>query len=116
MSYVKENAGNALPVLGVGITYSSELDPLIEQGLVDVIEIEPQTLWMRDRGIYRMPGEVIDHLNQFPQKKLIHSVGLPVGGTFRGDPHQIQLLSENIEVFQSPWASEHLGFNATADF
>ncbi len=109
-------ASNTLPVLGVGITYMSELDSIINPGLVDYIEIEPQTLWMYKSGRYSMPQELIDHINQLSQHKLIHSVGLPVGGTFRGDTEQLNLLIRNINDFKAPWASEHLGFNATSAF
>lgn len=107
---------STLPVLGVGITYMSELDSIINPDLVDYIEIEPQTLWMYKSGRYSMPQELIDHVNQLSQHKLIHSVGLPVGGTFRGDTEQINLLIRNIKDFKAPWASEHLGFNATSAF
>lgn len=108
--------GNTLPLLGVGITYMSELDELIGQGLTDYIEVEPQTVWMYKSGRYHMPRELIDHINNLSNKKLVHSVGLPVGGTFRGDTRQIDLLVQNIHDFNAPWASEHLGFNATSEF
>lgn len=107
---------NTLPSLGVGITYLSELDSIIESGIVDYIEIEPQTIWMHKNGRYSMPQEMVDHLQHFKEKKLVHSVGLPVGGTFRGDVAQIDLLVRNINEFNAPWASEHLGFNATSAF
>jgi uncharacterized protein len=112
----EKGISNTLPSLGVGITYMSELDPLINQGLVDYIEVEPQTLWMYKNGQYKMAQEVITHINNFKQRKLIHSVGLPVGGTFRGDIKQIDLLIRNITDFNVPWTSEHLGFNATSEF
>jgi uncharacterized protein len=108
--------GNALPPLGVGITYSPELDEIVQSDCVDYLEIEPQTLWYKKEDRYEMPEEVVQHLVGIDKKKLIHSVGLPVGGIFRGEDHQIELLNNNIEIFQSPWASEHLGFNRTADF
>ena len=41
---------------------------------------------------------------------------MPVGGTFRGDVNQLNLLVQNIHDFAAPWASEHLGFNATSSF
>jgi uncharacterized protein len=116
MSADTSNQGNALPCIGVGITYSSELEPLFKEGLVDVIEIEPQTLWIKRNGNFSMPQEVIQHLKNIPLKKLIHSVGLPVGGTFRGSRQEIDLLVSNINDFDSPWASEHLGFNYTSQF
>ena len=118
MTEVKKETikSNTLPSLGVGITYMSELDDLIKQGIADYIEVEPQTVWMYRNGSYSMPAELIDHINNLCPRKLIHSVGLPVGGTFRGDPAQIKLLVQNIYDFNAPWASEHLGFNATSSF
>lgn len=116
MAFITTNKGNALPICGVGITYSSELEPAFKEGLVDLIEIEPQTLWMNRNGSFSLSQEVAEHLNNLPYKKLIHSVGLPVGGTFRGSKQEIELLINNINEFNAPWASEHLGFNATSQF
>jgi uncharacterized protein len=116
MAQTETTISNTLPLLGVGITYMSELDELILQGMADYIEVEPQTVWMYKNGRYNMPKELIDHINNLSEKKLVHSVGLPVGGTFRGDITQIDLLVQNIHDFKAPWASEHLGFNATSSF
>ena len=56
-------SSNVLPELGVGVVYWMELEPLLrtEQGLVDVLEIEPQTFWSEtgDRTVpYRFDPDV----------------------------------------------------------
>jgi uncharacterized protein len=109
------------PALGVGITYSSTIEPLVERrpDLVQVLEIEPQTLWLKARDSdrpYRANPEVLDHLLDLPGHKLVHSVGTPVGGTVRPDPAQLPLLRETIERLDAPWASDHLSFNQTPEF
>lgn len=110
-----------LPELGVGITFMPEIEPLLETrpDLFDVIEFEPQTTWIEMPGQpvgYRPDERVIERLLAYPQRKLIHSVGTPVGGTVRPDPGQLALLRATIEKLQSPWASDHLSFNSTPEF
>jgi uncharacterized protein (UPF0276 family) len=41
---------------------------------------------------------------------------MPVGGTMRPEPAQLELLRATISYFESPWASEHLSFNQTPEF
>jgi uncharacterized protein (UPF0276 family) len=107
--------------LGVGITYSSAIEPLLERylPLVDVLEIEPQTTWLHVPGHvqpYRPSEQVLDHLAALPVRKLVHSVGTPVGGTIRPEPAQLTLLRRTIAQLGAPWASDHLSFNATPEF
>jgi uncharacterized protein len=109
------------PTLGVGITYSSAIEPLLERrpDLVQVLEIEPQTTWLKTGDAdqpYRANEEVLEHLVGLPGHKLVHSVGTPVGGTMRPDPAQLVLLRDTIRDFQAPWASDHLSFNQTPEF
>lgn len=111
----------SLPELGVGITYSSVVEPLIRERpeLFDLVEIEPQTTWIATRQgqqPYRVADQVIAQLASLPGRKLIHSVGTPVGGTVRPDPAQLALLRQMVAQFGSPWASDHLSFNATPEF
>lgn len=115
-----QNQGDALPELGVGITYSSELESLLtaEPGLVQLLEIEPQTLWLRDGSSavsYKIPDALFEHLGNLPVHKLIHGVGMPVGGVFRPDEGQLTLFDATIRRLGAPWASEHLSFNATME-
>src|SRR4051794_22944898 len=68
-----------LPELGVGITYSSSIEPLLHSHpeLFDVLEIEPQTTWQKTTGWalpYRQSEDVLEHLLTLPGRKLIHSV------------------------------------------
>lgn len=110
-----------LPELGVGITYSSAIEPLLRQypELFDVVEVEPQTTWLETGDgdePYRVSAAVLDHIAQLPGRKLVHSIGVPVGGTVRPEQAQLALLRRTIAHLDSPWASEHLSFNATPDF
>jgi len=105
------------PPLGVGITYSSAIEPLLAQhpGLFDVVEVEPQTTWIERRDAperYRLLDQVLEHLVQLPGRKLVHSIGAPVGGTVQPDPAQLALLRRMLRRFGTPYITEHLSFNA----
>jgi uncharacterized protein len=107
--------------LGVGITHSSDIEPLLAQHPeeFDVIEIEPQTTWIEHPGEperYRILGQMLPHLAQLPGRKIIHSIGVPVGGTVRPEPDQLVLLQRTIEHLKAPWITEHLSFNSTGEF
>lgn len=110
-----------LPTAGIGVTYSGELHGMIirESNLIDTIELEPQTFWLRDKAkknSFLINEEIIKTIKALPQKKIIHSVGIPVGGNLPPDSNQLKLLKHNINYFESPWASEHLSFNSTLEF
>jgi uncharacterized protein len=112
---------NALPALGVGLIYTPGLEPLLEAHpeLVDVLEIEPQTTWIETADParpYVAREQVLNHLAELPGRKLVHSVGTPVGGSVRAHAAQIPLLRETVQRLNAPWASEHLSFNLTPDF
>ena len=115
-------ASLGLPELGVGIIYSSEIEPLLTEqpDLVQVLEIEPQTLWMQvsdgAEPRFKEPTGILDHLAALPGRKLVHSVGAPVGGTIAPAPIQLAGVRRWVERLQAPWASEHLGFNSTLEF
>ena len=110
-----------LPELGVGVVYSSALEPLLEAApeLINVLEVEPQTTWIETRiasAPYLVRDEIQDHLASLPGHKLVHSIGTPVGGSVAAHAAQIPLLRGAIEQLHAPWASEHLSFNLTPDF
>jgi uncharacterized protein (UPF0276 family) len=115
------DSSRGLPELGVGIVYSSSLEPLIESdpGVFDVVEIEPQTTWLErpDR-----PGEILarsdvdDYLANLPYPKLVHSIGCPIGGSTPGPADQLSMLRDTVRRLRAPWASEHLAFNQTGEF
>jgi uncharacterized protein (UPF0276 family) len=109
------------PSLGVGITHAAVVEPLVESrpDLIQVLEIEPQTTWIKTPGAekpYRVSEEVLQHLLALPGRKLIHSIGTPVGGSVRPDPAQLELLQAMVERFDAPWVSDHLSFNQTPEF
>jgi uncharacterized protein len=115
------SSADTLSELGVGVTYMSALAPLLRSGagLIDVVEVEPQTLWLEGHGAeprYRMLDGVFETIAALPYRKLVHSVGAPVGGTVRPHPQAVTLLAENVSMLGSPWLSEHLSFNATPAF
>lgn len=110
-----------LPELGVGLTYSSSIEPMITQfpDLIDILEIEPQTSWLEDRlgsGIYKISDPSLEHISELPFKKLVHSVGIPVGTSKSPDILQLELINKTIERLNAPWLSEHLSFNNGHDF
>lgn len=110
-----------LPELGVGLIYSPGLEPLLQAHpeLVDVLEFEPQTTWIEtgsDAEPYCVRDDVLAHLAALPGRKLVHSIGTPVGGSVRANAAQLPLLRETVQAVGSPWASEHLSFNLTPDF
>ena len=82
--------------LGVGLVYAPALEPLIrgEPGLIDVIEIEPQTLWRkRAAGDYVVDTLRLNRLAELPGARIIHSVGFPVGSLRSPDPAHFRPLS-----------------------
>jgi uncharacterized protein (UPF0276 family) len=105
------------PELGIGIVWSPGLEPLLESrpDLVPVLELEPQTLWRYLPGTdtpFASDRAELERIAALPQRKLVHGVGFPVGGSRPPHEHHIAPLVETIECLGSPWASEHLGFNA----
>lgn len=103
-----------LPELGIGIIYFPGLEPVLEAGaeLIQVIEIEPQQYWFRsDGGSYRLHDEAFARFGAFPQPKLVHGVGFPVGGTAQPDPESLSPFLAAVDALSSPWVSEHLSFN-----
>jgi uncharacterized protein (UPF0276 family) len=110
-----------LPSLGVGVVYTSAIEPLIERRpeLFQVLEVEPQMIWTKTPGKpqpYRVDREALEHIRQLPGRKVVHSVGAPVGGTVRPEIAQLDRLAETIGYLRAPWASEHLSFNQTPEF
>ncbi len=111
------SVGGAGPLkLGVGLTFHPPLEPFVEQhsALIDVLEVEPQTLWLPAAAAgsaFGIAAGAMDRLAELPQRKLVHSVGTPVGGTRLGDRRQLPLLREAIARLGAPWCSEHLSFN-----
>src|SRR3954447_4636143 len=102
-----------LPDLGVGVVYIPGIDSILgDDGLAfDVIEVEPQTIWRRRGERYVPDDEIIGHVSALPQRKLVHGVGCPVGGSVPHEEEQVALFADAVRTFGAPWASEHLSFN-----
>jgi uncharacterized protein (UPF0276 family) len=107
-----------LPELGIGVVYTPSLEPLLEVGQeqIETIEIEPQPFWLQTRSPqtpYRLDKNIFDRLSRYRQPKIVHSVGLPIGGTTPLDDKYLIPLIESIDIIQPVWVSEHLSFNRT---
>lgn len=97
------------------MVYFPALDPLFRaaEDLIDVIEVEPQPYWLRLPGTppsYKVDERFFQHLDSFRQPKLLHSIGMPVGGTVAPEPQQMPHLQATIQRLNPPWVSEHLAF------
>jgi uncharacterized protein len=104
----------ALPDLGAGIVWFPGLDALFEESasLTELTEIEPQTLWRRrGAGRYEADRDAVARVAALPQRKLVHGVGCPIGGSVPPEEEQLALFADAIRDFGAPWASEHLSFN-----
>lgn len=104
--------------LGVGLTYVPGLDRVVDAAadLVDVVEIEPQSLWrVRGDGEISVDEETLGRLADVPGARLLHGVGNPVGGCSPPDPRHTELFAELAERLDAPWVSEHLAFNRVAE-
>jgi len=108
-----------LPELGVGVTWFAGMEPILQAnaGLVDVLEIEPQALWRRERNgaTLVMDAAELDTVRRQPQAKIVHSVGCPIGGTVAPAKQDLELLCAAGLAVGTPWLSEHLGFNCVED-
>ncbi len=108
------------PGLGVGLVYIPGLEPLFESqdGSVQVLELEPQALWRQYPNRpqpYTNQIELLNCFKDWPQHKIVHGVGFPVGGSRLPDPRHLPPLREAIETIGAKWASEHLVFNEAED-
>jgi uncharacterized protein (UPF0276 family) len=105
-----------LQALGVGLTHFPGLSPVLEEcaGLIDLLEIEPQTFWFEGGDVgdaFWVNESVLEALTALPFPKLIHGVGFPVGGTEPPDAAQLGALRRCIAALEAPMFSEHLSFN-----
>jgi|KBSSwiStaDraftv2_1062776.scaffolds.fasta_scaffold46706_4 uncharacterized protein (UPF0276 family) len=108
------------PETGVGMIYLPGLENLIESHfhLLDVIEIEPQTLWYnKDEKCdsFDFNGKQNSRLLEYSVNKLFHSVGFPVGGSVFPGNAEFDLLNKHASFLTPLWISEHLSFNTIED-
>lgn len=108
-----------IPELGIGLTYHPVLDRVLEKytGLIQVLEIEPQTHWIQpdpSTNQYAIDQVTLKKIQSLPYHKLMHSIGFPVGGSRLPDPVEYPLHHAMIEALGVSWMSEHLSFNKAA--
>jgi len=108
----------AAPKLGIGMVFFTALLPFLRRrpGALDVLELEPQTMWLADDAFAGPFHEFTPGLEAYaalPGHKLVHSVGVPLGGTRAPEPAQLALLKRTADRLDSPWVSEHLSVAGT---
>jgi uncharacterized protein (UPF0276 family) len=105
----------AFPQVGIGVTYIPALEPLLAiDGLVDVVEVEPQIFWAETGDPahpYRCDPRVQSHLDALPHPKSVHSVGCAVGGSKAPHPARVALFAEAAQRLDPVVTSEHLSFD-----
>jgi len=104
----------SVPGHGVGVVWWPELDPLCAtgEGLVHVIEAEPETFWIpRAGGPSGFTSRLAGALGHLPQPKLLHGVGAPFGGTASQSADHRQTLAGDVTAMQPAWISDHLSFD-----
>jgi len=97
---------------GVGIVWWPELDPLCRpgEGLVHVIEAEPETYWV-PRDASSFASGLPQALQHLPGPKLLHCVGAPFGGGAAQSSAHLAALKSDIAALRPLWISDHLSFN-----
>ncbi|MDQ6727779.1 MAG: DUF692 domain-containing protein, partial [Actinomycetota bacterium] len=103
--------------LGVGLVALAGTDLLWEgiADLVDVVEVEPQTIWRSlPSGGWALDDSAFEWLDHIERPKLSHGVGFPVGGTVAPDPVGIRHAAASARRLDAVLWSEHLSFNRAA--
>jgi len=100
--------------LGVGIVVSPGLDLLWDgiRHLVDVVEVEPQTMWTprQDSG-WDLIEEAFCWVENLRVPTIAHGVGFPVGGCEPPEPAGVALAAFSAQRLAASHWSEHLSFN-----
>lgn len=100
--------------LGVGIVVSAGLDLLWDdiRHLVDVVEVEPQTMWIprQDSG-WDLMEEAFCWVENLQVPTIAHGVGFPVGGCEPPEPAGVALAAFSARRLAAHHWSEHLSFN-----
>jgi uncharacterized protein (UPF0276 family) len=105
-----------VPELGVGMVYFPGLEEVFQADpdVLSVVEIEPQTFWMRTMSgpaPFRPDPGAVEFIRQLRKPVIFHGVGFPVGGRLdQGDAH-LHCLAEMSSALHPQWMSEHLSFN-----
>ncbi|MBN9508768.1 MAG: DUF692 family protein [Alphaproteobacteria bacterium] len=98
--------------LGVGVVWWPPLDALCRpgEGLIDVIEAEPEAFWIPAPSGDGFRSLLADALSHLPQPKLLHGVGAPVGGTCPPPRGHAAAFARDVAALHPPFVSEHLSF------
>jgi uncharacterized protein (UPF0276 family) len=96
--------------LGVGVVWCPELDALCREseGLVDVIEAEPETFWIPTLNAQEFRSFLSGALEHLTQPKLLHGVGGPVGGTCPSPTGYLEAFARDVAALNPEYVSEHL--------
>jgi uncharacterized protein (UPF0276 family) len=100
--------------LGVGLIAAGGVDlfwPDIAD-LVQVVEVEPQTLWDHtDRDGRSIRTDALSWLRSLRRPLLSHGVGFPVGGTTPPEADGVRASARSARELHAVHWSEHLAFN-----
>lgn len=109
----------ALPRLGVGLSFQGPLVEFVEQNLAsfDFLEVIPDIFWV-DHGPGADPRfEENRELTRFLERVaaarplVAHSVGLSIGSAERFDRGHVEQIGRWQQRYAFPWHSDHLSFN-----
>lgn len=102
------------PDLGVGVIATTGLDLVWDDvaHLIDVVEVEPQTMWTpAGESAWDIDEPAFRWLESRNRPTLVHGVGFPVGGCAAPDPQGLALTAACAQRLDAPHWSEHLSFN-----
>ena len=101
--------------LGAGVIVAPGLDLIWDQisDLVDVVEVEPQTMWRSRPGGWDLAEPAFRWVQSLGLPTLVHGVGFPVGGCHPPDPAGVALTAECAARLGAAHWSEHLSYNRT---
>lgn len=105
-----------VPELGIGMIYFSGLRNVLESNfdLIDVVEIEPQTFWIKNYeklDSFQFNEGELAFLENINKPITFHGVGYPLAGSVPIDETHILYLMKMIDRLDPIWFSEHLSFN-----
>src|SRR5512132_3943947 len=96
-----------LPELGVGLNWFPGLEPVLKanEELIDVLEVEPQSFWRRERGASSMVLDLtaLEGLRRRREPKLVHSVACPIGGTLAAPGAELEQVAAIARELAPPW-------------